>query len=80
MDCDDQVRLVKRNYHTHADSPNVSGIPQLAGPILIDLNGMSDYRFGVHDSPAELPRIVFGMSREAHALSSFQRPKLSPLG
>jgi hypothetical protein len=41
MDCDDEVRLVKRQHYAHADSIDVAGVSRLAELVLIDLN-----RFG----------------------------------
>lgn len=78
MDCDDQVRLVKRNDDPHANAPDLSRVAWLPFVVSISANGMCDDLFCIGDAEAMLTGPVLGMSRKMHAPSRIWRPNLSP--
>jgi hypothetical protein len=65
MDCDDQIRLVKRN-DPHPLPPNVFDIPPVAVRVQIDMLGIRNQSFGVGNRRADVTSPIFRMSREAH--------------
>jgi hypothetical protein len=47
MDCDDQVWLVKRDNHSHADTPDLSRVTGLAFPVAIEMQWLSDHSLNI---------------------------------
>jgi hypothetical protein len=68
MDCDDEIRLVKRD-DPHAHAPDLSRVAGIPAPISIDVDGMRDNTFCIVNTEAVPTSPVLGMSREAHAQS-----------
>lgn len=69
MDCDDEIRLVKRDNDPHTHFLDFSGVARIPPPISIHVNGMGYDSFCISNAEAMLTGPVLGMSREAHAPS-----------
>jgi hypothetical protein len=69
MDCDDEIRLVKRDDDPHAYGPDFSGVAGIPAPISIDVEGMRYDPFCIGNAEAMPTGPVLGMSRKAHAQS-----------
>jgi len=78
MDCDDQVRFVKRNHNPHPLTPDVSDIPPVAVRIQIDMLSIGDQLFSIGHGRANVASPILRMSREAHTGLSPQRAILFP--
>jgi len=78
MDCDNEIRLVKRDNDPHTHSLDLSGVAEIPLPISIHEHGMGDYSFCVGNAEAMSTSPVLGMSREAHAHSRARMRNLSP--
>lgn len=62
MDCDDQIRVVKRNDHPDALASNVTDVPDLADLRPIDLGRPGDYGFGIRKNHLELADPILRMT------------------
>jgi phage FluMu protein gp41 len=78
MDCDDQVRLVKRHHDANALAPNQSDVAPLAIRRQINLLGILDQPFSVKQRRADVASTVLRMSRKAHMGLSPWQPKPAP--
>jgi len=80
MDCDDQLRIVKRDDHPHPLSTDTADVCPLPVSTEFDAFRLGHDRFGIGNRRAYLPRTILGMSREAHLGLSRERANLSPVG
>jgi hypothetical protein len=55
VDCDDEVRLVKRKHRTHTNAIDVSGVPGLAESIPVDPRWIGNHPFHVRHRRPEAP-------------------------
>jgi len=78
MNCDDQVRVVKRDHNPNTLAPNPPDIPPVSVAVEIDLLGGIDQPFDIRDRRTDVASPVFGMPREAHLGLSHERANLSP--
>ena len=79
MDCDDQVRFVKRDHDPHPLAPNVSDIPPVAVRVQVDILGIRNQLLSIGDSRTDITGPILRMSCEAHIGLSLQRANLFPL-
>jgi hypothetical protein len=79
MDCDDQIRLVKRNYDPHPSTFNVPGVSRSSLFVPIDQNRVRNHPFSIEQARSEVPQSVLGMPRESHAPLRIWRAKPFPL-
>jgi hypothetical protein len=80
MDCDDQVRLVKRDNDSHANALDFSRVTGLSTWIPIKVDWFPDNSFHVVDGAFQASKIILGVSRQAHRPSRAQAPGITPLG
>jgi hypothetical protein len=66
MDCDDEIRLVKRDNDPHMHSHDFSGVAWIPAPISIHVDGMGNDSFCIGNAESMPTNPVLGMSREAH--------------
>lgn len=78
MNCDDQVRVVKRDHNPNTLAPNPPDIPPVSVAVEIDLLGGIDQPFGIRDRRPDLAGSILGMPRETHTGISPQRAILAP--
>lgn len=66
MDCDDQIRLVKRNHNPHPLAPNVPDIPPISVRVQIDIFRIRNQLFNIGDSRTNTTSPILCMPRKAH--------------
>ncbi len=79
MDCDNQLRIVKRNDHPNPLVTDTADIGPL--PVSTELNAIrrGDEPFGVGNRHTDLPRPILDVPREAHMGIRPKRTNLAPL-
>lgn len=77
MDCDDQIRLVKRDDHSYANAADFSSVARLSIFIPIDEHRFLDNAFHIVHCGSKATKEVLGIPGKAHALSRAQAKKLS---
>ncbi len=66
MDCDDQVRLVKRNHNPHVLASDLSEIAPVAMRIEINMLGARNQPFGVDHGRTDVTSPILRVPCEAH--------------
>jgi hypothetical protein len=79
VDCDDQLRIVKRNDNPDALPADMANVRPLSVATELDALRRGDEPFRIRDRRPDLPRPILGMSREAHPSLSRAQTNLSPL-
>jgi len=80
MDCDDEIRLVKRHDHADSDTANPSFVLRSPIRILINVHRKPDESFDITEAHFQRTGLVFRVSAELHPSAREWSSRLSPSG